>query len=209
MMLKRITVGIFYCSIVSFFCLFKQIPANGTQYIYTNKKWNFQINLPQGWHYIERDQVIKQIKGLNQESYELLRKSELIVNISEYPFGSGVGFNPNISISARNIVITPQPATDNQIVEYAKKLLLSLGKGGNITDIQQGKVNELISVSSDYEYQLQSSNGPVSISNSSTILISKATNNFFIITATCKKENKELYSPIFKVEIASFKEGAK
>jgi len=205
-MFKKIPISIFYWCIIVSFCLSKQIQAEDSQSAYANHEWNCQINVPPGWHCIEGKQIVQKIKDLGRDSHELVEKSGVIVNISEYPFGSKVDFNPNINISAKNIVITSQPATERQIVEYAKKVLLSLVPSGSISDIQQGKVNDLISISSEYEYQLQASQGTVNISNLSTILVSKTTNNYFIIIATCKKQEEEKYFPIFKTEIASFKE---
>lgn len=206
-MLRRITNSIFYGSIIISFFLPQQLRAKDYQNAYINKEWDFQINIPYGWYYTEGKQIVEQIKELCQESHELVQKSAVIVNISEYPFGSKVDFNPNINISARNVVTAPQLVTEGQLIERAEKLLLSLSKSGNTSDIQRGNVNGLISISSEYEYRLQSSKGTIDISNLSTIIISKSINNYFIITATCKKEDKEKYFAIFNTEIASFKEG--
>ena len=204
-MFRRILKSIFWWCII-FSCTLQNVQAGDLQGIYANKGWNFRIALPQGWHYIEREQIIEKLKGVGQDSRELVERSDIITNISEHPFASAVEFNPNVNISAKNVVVTPHPATESQSVEYAKKLLLSLDPRGIISNVQQGKVDDLISVSAEYEYQLQSSKGIVDLFNFSTILVSKATHNYFILTATCKKEDKEKYSPIFKTVIDSFKE---
>ena len=173
--------------------------------VYTNKDLNFQISLPQEWYLTELSPLIERFNQEKQyQQADFIKKSGLIVSASQFPPNQKADFNPNINISSRNIEIAPTPKR-NQLIAYAKQILLSLVPKGNNLVAEEIYFNNLIGVQASYQYQLSNNNTILNISALTTIIIDEQTNNYFIIVASYSNESSKEYEDLFKETVKSFK----
>jgi len=194
-MLKKISLVVFL------FLWFVLTNAIGeTQESYINNEWGFRVSIPKGWYVTEASTILQSLESqqnISSEALTAIKNSGLVINISEYPFASKVGFNPNLNISAKNISIEPKPSSDKEILNFAKQILSSMFTGRE-HGFQEVSINGFVGINSSYKYLTKDN---VEIKNEIVILIDKDKNNYFI--ATFGYKDKE-YIDIFKRCIESF-----
>lgn len=171
---------------------------------YSNRQWHFEVTIPASWHYTEASQLQAHDEAERQR-VQFAEDAGLVVTISKFPINTNIDFNPNINISAKSIMIDPPPRNDNQIIRYAKNILLSMVNPGNNSDIEELKFNGLLGVKTIYLYQLPSQKGLYDIFTILTILIDKKTNNCFIITSSCLENTKSEYESLFNEVVKGFR----
>lgn len=159
--------------------------------IYKNIRWGFQISVPGDWSVTEADQITRRIESeahAPEEVVSSVKNSGLIVSISQFPFDLKNDFNPNISISAKNIEITPKPKDEKDALAFAGNVLsglLSSGEGER-SPAQEINIGKLPGVISAYQYAIGDSR---KINADIAVLIDKERDNYFIITGTYQEDN--------------------
>lgn len=113
--------------------------------VYQNADWGFSIKAPEGWTITGQEEIMKAFEGrpdLAPDSLAAIRESNIIVNISQEAFKTDGSFNPNISISAKDIPLDTAVTSEAEAINFARQMAASSVPGnfdgGEPTNIERG-----------------------------------------------------------------------
>jgi hypothetical protein len=171
---------------------------------YINEEWGFRIEQPKGWYITESSEFINLLKEQKQyQKIGLLKDSGLIVTFTKFPFNSKDGFNPNITVSCRKVLLAVQP-TKEQFIIYAKKTLKALAPEGVDLPIKESETNGIIEMQASYEYGMANDKQTITVVALTALISNVQSDNYYVIVASCLKEDAEVLRNMLKESVESF-----